>query len=74
MDTSAATATLGCRNVEDEVLPVQQVVLVWKLVDLLALDKQKSRAKQKALQQVGEELEKPQVSLHWVCPSALAEV
>lgn len=47
---------------------------MWKLVDLLALDKQKSQVKQKALQQAGEGLEKPQVSVHSVCPSALAEV
>lgn len=35
-----------------ETLPVQLVVLVWKVVELLALDKQKSQlllAKQKAL-------------------------
>lgn len=55
-------------------LPLQQAVLGWKLVELLALDK-KSRVllvEEKALQQ---ELEKPQVSIHWVYLSAsLAEV
>lgn len=66
----------SCSNAEisAEVLPVQQVVLVWKLVELLALGRKSQLllVKEKALQQ---ELEKPQVSTHWVYLSAsLAEV
>lgn len=71
--TEIAIALFSCSNAEilAEVLPVQQVVLEWKVVELLALDKEKSQLV-KALQQ---ELEKPQVSIHWVYLSAsLAQV